>query len=447
MGKKKKKILDENFIPFSEGMAANGFSPAAVKALWDVLVPFSDYAFNKAHSAAYGLISYWTAYLKTHHPVAYMAALLTSVKDDKDKSAVYLAECRRMGITVLGPEVNSSAATFTPVGPDIRFGLSAVRNVGDHVVAGIAAARQEKGAFTSFQDFLDKVPAHVCNKRVIESLIKAGAFDSFAHSRRALHAVHEEALDAIVEVKRNEARGQFDLFGELGLGDAAEGGFGAEVPNLAEWDKPVLLGFEREMLGLYVSDHPLRGLERGLAGAATHPISALADDDGVPDGTEVTVAGLLSGVQRKASKAGKLYAVASVEDLDAQVEVMVFSKLYERVAPELRDDAVVAVTGRVSRREDRLTLFASDLTVLAITPTSDEDPVRITLPAHRVNAALVSTLRGVLSGHPGPTEVHLRLTSPHGETVLRLRDPFRVQASGELFGELRASLGNHCVSR
>ncbi len=212
MGKKKKSELDKQFAAFSAGMVERGFSMDAVKTLWDILLPFSDYAFNKAHSAAYGVVSYWTAYLKANYPTEYMAALLTSVRDDKDKSALYLGECRHMGITVLPPDVNSSSANFTAVGSDIRFGLTAVRNVGANVVEAIVAAREEKGEFTSFTDFLDKVPAVVCNKRTIESLIKAGAFDSLAPSRRALLLVHEQAVDAVVGIKRKEAEGQFDLF-------------------------------------------------------------------------------------------------------------------------------------------------------------------------------------------------------------------------------------------
>jgi DNA polymerase-3 subunit alpha len=159
-------------------MKDNGYSEAAAQALWDILLPFSDYAFNKAHSAAYGVVSYWTAYLKAHYPAEYMAALLTSVGDNKDKLALYLNECRRLHITVLPPDVNESHSNFTPVGSDIRFGMGAVRNVGQNVVEGIVTAREEKGSFTTFGDFLDKVPAHVCNKRTIESLIKSGAFDS-----------------------------------------------------------------------------------------------------------------------------------------------------------------------------------------------------------------------------------------------------------------------------
>src|SRR5699024_2544803 len=186
MGKKKKEVLDKEYVPFSEGMKANGYNEASVAALWGVLVPFSDYAFNKAHTAAYGLVSYWTAYLKANYPAEYMAALLTSVGDDKDKSALYLGECRRMGIRGLPPSANGSEGPFAAVGEDIRFGMQAIRNVGRNVVEAIIAARKEKGAFTSFDDFLAKCPAVVCNKRTIESLIMAGAFDDLGHPRQGL---------------------------------------------------------------------------------------------------------------------------------------------------------------------------------------------------------------------------------------------------------------------
>ncbi|MDR3202825.1 MAG: DNA polymerase III subunit alpha, partial [Bifidobacteriaceae bacterium] len=445
MGKKKKSVLDAEYSRFSEGMQQRGFSEASITVLWETLVPFADYAFNKAHSAAYGLVSYWTAYLKAHYRTEYMAALLTSVRGDKDKSAVYLSECRRMGITVLPPDVNSSAANFTPVGQDIRFGLTAVRNVGEQVVEAVVRARRDKGRYTSFQDFLDKVPANVCNKRVIESLIKAGAFDSFGRPRRAVHSVHEGALEAIVDVKRNQAHGQWDLFGELDADDGG-GSLSVEIPNLDEWDKKTKLGFEREMLGLYVSDHPLRGLERGLAGAATHGVAALGDADAVADRATVTVAGLLTGLTRKATKAGKLYATAVVEDLDGSVEVMFFNRTYEQYGDLLADDLVLAVTGQVNRRDERLTIYASEVRVLAISAESDSDPVTITFPAHRVTPPLVRRLRTVLSDHPGSTEVRVRLTSPGHATVMRLQDDFRVAAGAALFGDLKASFGAGCLA-
>jgi DNA polymerase-3 subunit alpha len=224
MGKKKREILDKEYVPFSEGMKGRGLQPGAIKTLWDILVPFSDYAFNKAHSAGYGLVSYWTAFLKANYPAEYMAALLTSVRDDKDKTAIYLQECRRMGLKVLPPDVNDSDRDFTPRGTDIRFGLGAIRNVGANVVDSLVRTRKAKGRFADFADFLRKVEPVACNKRTVESLIKAGAFDSLGHPRRGLVQIHAEVIDACLEVKRAEAAGQFSLFGGLGMEDPEAGG-------------------------------------------------------------------------------------------------------------------------------------------------------------------------------------------------------------------------------
>ena len=444
MGKKKKAILDEEFVPFSEGMRANGFSDRAISTLWEILVPFSDYAFNKAHSAAYGLVSYWTAYLKANYPTEYMAALLTSVRDDKDKSALYLGECRRMSITVLPPDVNSSDANFTAVGTDIRFGLTAVRNVGSNVVEAIVVARHQKGAFTSFTDFLDKVPAVVCNKRTIESLIKAGAFDSLGHGRRALLTVHEQAVDAVVDVKRNEAVGQFDLFGGSGLEDGAPR-FSVEVPDIPDWDKKLRLAFEREMLGLYVSDHPLFGLEHVLARSADVTIATLMADESRQDGSTVTIAGLITSLQRRMSRNGNPWASVTIEDIDGSIEVNFFGETYLAHATALVEDAIVVIRGRVRWRDDQMQLMALEMSQPDIS-AADEAPVTLSMPVAKCTPPVVQRLKEVLATHPGVTEVHLRLISPGRSTMMRLEDGLRVQRSPALFGDLKALLGPSCLA-
>ncbi len=446
MGKKKKEILDKEFVPFQAGMRERQYSDGAIQAVWDVLVPFAGYAFNKAHSAGYGLVSYWTAYLKANYPGEYMAALLTSVRDDKDKSALYLNECRRMGIKVLPPDVNASAANFTPVGTDIRFGLTAIRNVGANVVDAIAVARVEKGPYTSFTDFLQKVPAVVCNKRTIESLVKAGSFDELGRSRRALLARHEDAVDEVVDLKRNEAIGQFDLFAGLG-GDGDEVGastLSVEIPQLPEFDKKEKLAFEREMLGLYVSDHPLFGVEHVLSRAADCSIGVLTGDDGRPDGASVTIAGMISSLQRKMTKQGKQWAIATVEDLGGAIEVLFFPQTYDTVSHVLAEDLVVVVKGRVNRRDDVPTIYASELSL----PDLDEGergPVVVSMPVVRCTPPVVERLKDVLSTHPGMTEVHLRLVQPGRSTVMRLDDGLRVDPSPALFGDLKALLGPTCL--
>ncbi len=445
MGKKKKAELDRQFESFSAGMQERGYSAHAVKTLWDILVPFSDYAFNKAHSAAYGLVSYWTAYLKANYPAEYMAALLTSVRDDKDKSAVYLGECRRMGIKVLPPDVNESESTFTPVGTDVRFGLAAIRNVGHNVVSAVVAARTERGRFTDFTDFLSKVSALVCNKRVIESLAKAGAFDSLGHRRRALVAVHEDAVDAYVEIKRNEAIGQDSLFGGID-DDVLGGGSIAVADHVDEWDKMTLLGFEREMLGLYVSDHPLFGLEHVLSASSDCTVGELLTDDEREDGSVVTVAGLVTSVQRKLTRKGDTWAVVKLEDLEGGVDVMAFPATYQLAAPLLVEDAIVVVRGRLRRREDQPELHASEIKVPDLSQSA-LGPVVIALPAARCTAPTVEQLKDVLSTHPGVTEVHLRLQARASTTLMRLDERLRVSPTPALMADLKALLGPRCVSR
>nr|WP_203416907.1 DNA polymerase III subunit alpha [Jiangella ureilytica] len=443
MGKKKREVLDAEYVPFSDGMKANGFGDDAIKTIWDILVPFSDYAFNKAHSAAYGVIAYWTAYLKAHYPAEYMAAVLTSVRDDKDKTALYLSECRRMGIKVLPPDVNESAGDFTPVGTDVRFGLTAIRNVGANVVDGIVTARQEKGRFETFPDFMDKVPVHVCNKRVVESLVRAGAFDSLGYARRALAAVVDDAVDTVISLKRNEAVGQFDLFG--GAGDDTGGGFEVQVPELTEWDKKQKLAFEREMLGLYVSDHPLLGLEHVVANASDRPISALADETEVPNGTTLSIGGLITSLQRKVSKRGDTWAIVTIEDLEGSIEAMFFPATYQLYALQLAEDEIVVVKGRLDRREESPQLIAAELSLPDLSD-GPSGPVVVTMPMTRCTPPLVERLKDVLTTHPGVTPVHLRLTGSSRTTVMKLDDRLRVTPSTALMGDLKQLLGPTCLA-
>jgi DNA polymerase III subunit alpha len=462
MGKKKKEILDKEFIPFQKGCRERGYSDAAIQAVWDVLVPFAGYAFNKAHSAAYGLVSYWTAYLKANYAPEYMAGLLTSVGDDKDKSALYLSESRRMGVTVLPPDVNASVATFTAVGKDVRFGLAAIRNVGANVVEATIAARKSKGEFTSFADFLRKVPQVVCNKRVIESLIKAGAFDSLGHPRKGLLLIHEQAVDSVIDIKRNEAIGQDSLFG----GDEqAEAAFEVAIPD-AEWDKKTRLNFEREMLGLYVSDHPLLGVEHIIARDADISLaelmgSAVGDDDedeegarpvavapssgGRNDGQIVKIGGILSGVTRKVTKQGNQWATATLEDLGGAIEVLFFPQSYQLYSTAIAEDAIVVVKGKIDRRDDVPKLIAMDMTIPDLSVV-DGAPFVVSMPLARCVPPVVEQLREVLRTHPGPTEVHLRLRGPAKTTVVRLDDKLRVAASPALHADLKQLLGPTCIA-
>ena len=440
MGKKNKEILDTEYVPFEAGMKANGFGDAAIQRLWEVLIPFSDYAFNRAHSAGYGVVSFWTAYLKANYPTEYMAALLTSVRDDKDKSALYLSECRRMGISVLPPDVNESNSEYTPRGKDIRFGLAAIRNVGEGVVASIKSAREAKGNFTSFGDFLAKVDAQVCNKKTIESLIKAGAFDDLGHHRKALVAVHLEAIDAVIESKRAEAIGQFDLFGDIG--SSAMSGLEIEIPQ-GEWDKSTLLAFEREMLGLYVSDHPLLGVEHILRSNTDMSISALLDAGGAQDGF-VTIGGLITSISRKVSRTGSSWAIVTVEDLEGSLEVLFFAKTYTQYALTLVEDRIVTIRGRVDHRDEQVRFSAVEMSSLDVS-SGPVGPLMISLPISQCTPPIVERVKEILRSHPGKREVHLHIEDSGKSTTMKI--DALVTSSPSLSADLKSILGPDCLVR
>ncbi|MCK2219399.1 DNA polymerase III subunit alpha [Actinomadura sp. ATCC 31491] len=435
MGKKKKEVLDAEWDRFSAGMRERGCSEAAIKAVWDVLVPFSGYGFNKSHTAGYGLVSYWTAYLKANHPQEYLAALLTSVGDDKDKMAVYLSDCRRLGIRVLPPDVNAGGLDFAAVGADIRFGLGAVRNVGANVVEAIVAARAAGGRYRDFTDFLARVPLVVCNKRVIESLAKAGAFDGLGHRRAALVAVHEQAVDAVVDVKRNAARGQDSLFGDVAEGTPPA----VAVPDAPEWDKATLLAFEREMLGLYVSAHPLDGAEHVLRANRDTTIAGLLASGRQEGG--VRLSGIVSGLQRKVTKQGSPWAIVTLEDHDASVECLVFPKSYALYGEALAEDRVIAVRGRINVRDETMSVHAEDVVPLTVAAPGAEPPVVITVQESHLTARLVREFRNVLAAHPGHAPVHLRVRRAGRKGVLVELEPFRVAAEPAFYGDVKALLG------
>ncbi|MGV0699996.1 DNA polymerase III subunit alpha [Mycolicibacter sinensis] len=444
MGKKKLEVLEAEYKGFYEGMTTNGFSEKAVKALWDTILPFAGYAFNKSHAAGYGLVSYWTAYLKANYPAEYMAGLLTSVGDDKDKAAIYLADCRRLGITVLPPDVNESELNFASVGSDIRYGLGAVRNVGANVVGSLIATRTHKGRFTDFSDYLNKIDIAVCNKKVTESLIKAGAFDSLGHPRKGLFLVHTDAVDSVLGTKKAQAMGQFDLFGG-GDGESAgaDAVFGIRVPD-EEWADKHKLALEREMLGLYVSGHPLNGIAHLLAAQVDTPIPAILEGDIASD-TQVRVGGILASVNRRVNKNGLPWASAQLEDLTGGIEVMFFPQTYSAYGAEVVDDAVVLVSAKVNIRDDRISLIANELVVPDFSANAADRPLAVSLPTRQCTMDKVSALKQVLTRHPGTAQVQLRLISGERITVLELDPSLRVTPSSALMGDLKALLGPGCL--
>ncbi|MEN9713453.1 MAG: hypothetical protein RLZZ164_117 [Actinomycetota bacterium] len=437
MGKKKKEELDKMFDDFSAGMHANGYSKDAVKKLWDTLEPFADYAFNRAHSAAYGVISYWTAYLKANYTAEYMAALLTSVADSKDKLGIYLAECRKLGIQVLPPDVNESIGNFSAIGNDIRFGLSAVRNVGQNVVAAIIESRESKGKFTNFNDFLKKVPAVVCNKRLIGSLIQAGAFDSLGAARRALYEIHEGAVDSVIVTKRQEAHGQDDLFGDM---FADHAGFAIVVPDRPEWGKKEKLAKEREMIGLYVSDHPLAGLEAQVARFSEISLAELQENDRIEDGQVITVAGLVTAIERKVARSGNNYAIVTLEDLDSELTVMLMGKTYAEFGPKLQNDQFVLVRGRVSLRDESKNLNAQRIELIDA-GLEDSAPVVLNIRDFTATRTALEDLDRTLRNYPGQSEVFVNMVDG-ARNASRFKLQHLVKLSVPMIAEIKSIFGS-----
>ncbi|HEY5579346.1 MAG TPA: DNA polymerase III subunit alpha, partial [Acidimicrobiia bacterium] len=435
MGKKIPSVMAQQQEKFIQGAVDRGHPESLGKELFDLIEHFAGYGFNKSHSAAYGLLAYQTAYLKANYPAEYMAALLTSTKRDKDRTALYLNECRSMGISVLVPDVNASDMDFTVADGSIRFGLSAVRNVGEAVVDRILEERREGGTFATFHDFVDRVDVSVLNRRTVESLIKAGAFDGMTPSRRGLMLAFSQILEATLERRRNEEAGQFSLFGS----SDREAGFASIALSDEEWPKKTRLAFEKEMLGLYVSDHPLLGVNHLLQTAATTTIGALWD---LADGATVTIGGLVGPITRRFTRKGEPMLFFQLEDLEASIEVVAFPRVATQFGTLVAPDEVLLVSGRLDHRGDDLKLVASSI---GEPDLRAETSVRLEIPARLLSPALIERLKEILANHPGACPVYLHMVTEEGHKVLALSDDHRVEARSALYAELRELLGQRAV--
>ncbi|MCP4792769.1 MAG: DNA polymerase III subunit alpha [Actinomycetia bacterium] len=448
-GKKDRDLMQKERKGFVSGCEATGYGGALGDDLFDDIEQFADYAFNKSHSYGYGYIAYQIAFLKANYPVEYMAALLTSVKSNLDKAAVYLNECRIMGIDVGVPDINTARSDFHALPGDqvgangsgsghrIAFGLSAVRNVGEGLVDLLLAERDSGGPFADFYDFVERCDSTVLNKRTVESLIKAGAFDAFGHPRQGLLLAHEQVIEHTLARRREHDMGVMSLFGE---GDSEPLFDERTVISDVEFDKTVRLAFEKEMLGLYVSDHPLSGYEVALRRRCDMAIADLADVD---DGMQHTIGGVLTNLQKKWTRKGDLMAVFDLEDLGGSVEVTVFPKTMAEHGHKLEEDAIVLVRGRLDDRRGAVPkILCHEVEVIEMGDLPSSRPVRLRLPIDRVSRSTVDELKELLSAHPGDAEVYLHLGD---RQVLRLPADYCVNPSGGLVGELRVLLGAEAV--
>lgn len=434
MGKKIKSVMDAEKEKFVAGCMANDHPEKLGRELWDSIEPFAGYGFNLSHSACYAYVAFQTAFLKAHYPSEYMAALLTSTKRDKDRTALYLNECRNIGVDVLVPDVNESDVDFAVSEGNIRFGMSAIRNVGEGVVERIIVARQD-GPFVDFSDFCERVDLDVLNRRTIESLIKAGAFDSLCPSRKALFLGFEGAVEAIVDRRRNEDMGQFSLFGtESAANQSSDLDLSGE-----EWNQRTKLAFEKEMLGLFISDHPLLGAASALRAVGVVKLPSLWD---VADGTAVVAGGIVSAISRRTTRKGELMLFFTLEDLEGSIEVLCYPRTTAEIGHLIQADAIVVVDGRLDHRGEDIKLIARSLRELEV---RSDGSLRLEVPAKRMSPDTVTRLKGILVNHPGTAPVMLHLVNGASHKVLKLADEFRVELRSALYAELRELLGPKAV--
>jgi DNA polymerase-3 subunit alpha len=446
MGKKKLEEMEKQRERFIQGALERGLPQKKVEKIFDLMEQFAGYGFNKSHSAAYAYLAFVTAYLKAHYPVDFMAALLTSETGNTAKVVKYINECREMGIPILPPDVDHSEWSFTPdgtpqTGKGIRFGLGAIKNVGQSAVEAIGKAREEVGRFTSLHQFCETVDLGAVNRRMIESLIRAGAMDSMEGTRSQKFAAVESAMEGGQRVWRDRQSGQTGLFGAL----ADEVIHQATLPSVPEWGDKEKLAGEKELLGFWVTGHPLDRYADKVAELATHDTGNL---EGLAKGNEVVLCGVLTGITRKRNRDGKPWAVLSIEDRNGSVEAMVFAASFERLAPQVVEDQAVMVRGLILPEENA----PPKISVQDIVPLEN---ARVDLPAVisiRVwlgrNGGMdrAQALEELFRRKPGHTQVRLRLEAPRDFSVL-LDVPARVRPDREFRKAVEEICGAECLER
>lgn len=444
MGKKVRELIAAERETFVDGCEKTGYGRELGEQLFDTMEPFADYAFNKSHSYGYGLVSYQTAYLKANYAPEYLASLLTSVKSNLDKAGVYLNECRQFGINVRVPDINSSELNFSSVPSehevnDISFGLSAIRNVGEGLVALILEERKANGPFADFYDFCERVDYSVLNKRSVESLIKAGAFDLLGHSRKGLVDVHAEIIEMTISQRKERDMGVMTLFGE----SSSDNDSFDDRPTIGtvEFGKRERLAYEKEMLGLYISDHPLNGLTGALEAQTSDRISDL---ESVAEGSVITLGGVITGLNKKWTRKGDLMAILNLEDMTDSIEVMVFPRTFNDYGHLLEDDRIVTVKGRLDGRDELPKLMAQTISVVNAESLSEARPLVLNIPASQLSDELLVDLKAIFAKYSGASEVFVKVDK---DLEISLGAGVRVKESPELAAEIRILLGEGAVVR
>jgi DNA polymerase-3 subunit alpha len=437
ISKKDRKLMATLKEPLMEGLGASGVPPVVAHKLWANFEATGDYSFNKSHAACYALISYRTAWLKANYPVEYMAALISSVMNTKDKVPFYVNQCHELGIDVLPPDVNESDVGFTVIEGKIRFGLNAVKGVGVGAIEAVIAVRAA-GPFTSIFDFCARVDGQMANKRVLEALIRSGAFDGSGDPRRGMLEALPTAMADGERRRKDAAQGQGGLFD---MGDSAEGAAHEPQVSQREFDQATLLRQEKEALGLYVSSHPLTDLREQLRDEIEVPVGRL--DDAV-DGGMLWTGGIVANAQKKVSKNGGVWLAFRLEDIDGGVECRAWPATYDQYRDLLVEDGIVKVKGRVERKsEGETTLIAIE--VLPFSGVSEYRPLTVTIDARRVRPSVLEDLKRILGDFPGQVPVVLQMVRGDERAKLRVGDGLRVEPVAGLYAELKALLGESCV--
>ena len=436
MGKKLHEEMEKERAPFVSRSKDNGVDPSKANRIFDQMVKFAGYGFNKSHSAAYALIAYQTAYLKAHYPVEFMAALLNSFLSSTDQVVKLINECAEKQIEILPPDVNASSKDFTVVGGKIRFGMGAVKNVGEGAIEGILNARGEKGPFQSLYDFCMRVDTQRVNRRVLEQLIKCGAFDSLHPGRSRVLAALDDAMDKAQVVQRDRQSGQINMFDQLRSKKKVPV---PVLPDVPDWDAKMLLQFEKEAIGFYISGHPLDSYGKELASLCTTSTQAVKEKR---DGAEVALCGLVSIIKELTTKKGERMAFLSVEDREGTIEVVSFADTFSQARPLMENDAPLVVFGKVQHDEKGSKVIANGISTLDDAQVQMVDCVRIRLDADRLDRDGLMRLRHLLMTHPGDCKTFLHLVvEGKGEAVIALNQKLQVNPTGTFFREMDRQFG------
>jgi len=449
MGKKKPEEMAKLRAQFLEGAKKRKITDKKAEKLFELIQKFAGYGFNKSHAAAYAVVTYQTAYLKAHHPNEFMAALLTSEMGNTDKVVRYINECRDLQIKVLPPDVNESGKDFSVVQEGIRFGLAAIKNVGEGAIEAIITARADGGPYVSFFDFCHRIDIRKLNKRALECLIKAGVFDSTGARRAQLAAVLDRTVDQAMAAQQAASQGQTSIFAAFESSDdpASRRGtlpFDESLPDLPEWDEDQLLKCEKELIGFYITSHPLARYADAVTRFSTTSTERLSE---VTEAKEVKLCGLVGTVKQTMTKRGDRMAYLTLEDLHGMVEVIVFPDLYKSASALITPDSAIQVTGTLDRGEKATRIKATKIAGLADLQTSAYTRVSIQVSSSNASSQSLHQLRDVLRRHPGPCPVYLNVTIPdHFESMIAVGHDLRVLPNDRLVGDIEALIGKGAVT-